>query len=646
MYNVGQAGLTFWAPNINIFRDPRWGRGQETPGEDPMVASAYAVEFVKGFQGGNSKVRDGFGGKRVLRGDDGSEGLIASACCKHFIAYDLEKWHNFSRYSFNAVVSEQDLEDTYQPPFRSCIQQGKASCLMCSYNAINGVPACARGDLLQKARTEWGFNGYITSDCDAVATVFEYQNYTKTREDAVADVLKAGMDINCGTFLLRNTQSAIEQGKVQEADIDRALFNIFLVQLRLGLYDGEPGKGKFGKLGPQDVCTSKHKTLALEAARQGIVLLKNDKKFLPLDNNVVTSLAVIGPMANNASLLGGGYTGVPCNPKSLFEGFQAYVKKISYAAGCFNVSCDSNDGFAGAILTAKEADFVIIVAGLDLSQETEDHDRVSLLLPGKQMALVSSVAAASKKPVILVLTGGGPLDVSFAEEDPRIASILWIGYPGEAGGKALAEVIFGDYNPGGRLPMTWYPEAFTSIPMNDMNMRADPSRGYPGRTYRFYNGNRVYGFGQGLSYTSYTYKFLSVPNKISLLGSFKSDSSKNVLHQVGDGLDYIHIDEVESCNSLRFYVQISVMNLGDMDGSHVVMLFSRLPKFFKGTPDKQLVGFNRVHTLSYGSTKTSILVDPCQHLSFANDHGKMILPLGEHILMLGDLEHVISIETH
>ncbi len=140
--------------------------------------------------------------------------------------------------------------------------------------------------------------------------------------------------------------------------------------------------------------------------------------------------------------------GVPCNPKSLFEGFQAYVKKISYAAGCFNVSCDSNDGFAGAILTAKEADFVIIVAGLDLSQETEDHDRVSLLLPGKQMALVSSVAAASKKPVILVLTGGGPLDVSFAEEDPRVASILWIGYPGEAGGKALAEVIFGDYNPG------------------------------------------------------------------------------------------------------------------------------------------------------------------------------------------------------
>ncbi|KAF5463181.1 hypothetical protein F2P56_019117 [Juglans regia] len=650
MYNAGQAGLTFWAPNINIFRDPRWGRGQETPGEDPMVASAYAVEFVRGFQGGNrkagGKIRNGFGGERVLRGDDGSEGLMVSACCKHFTAYDLEKWRNFSRYSFNAVVSGQDLEDTYQPPFRSCIQQGKASCLMCSYNAINGVPACARGDLLQKARTDWGFNGYITSDCDAVATVYEYQNFTKTPEDAVADVLKAGMDINCGTYLLRNTHSAIRCGKVQEQDIDRALHNLFLVQLRLGLFDGDPRKGKFGKLGPKDVCTLEHKKLALEAARQGIVLLKNNKKFLPLDKNVVSSLAIIGPKANNVSQLGGGYTGVPCNPKSLFERFQAYIKKTSYAAGCFNVSCDYDDGFDEAIHTVKEADFVIVVAGLDLSQETEDHDRNSLLLPGKQMALVSSVAAASKKPVILVLTGGGPLDVSFAEEDPRIASIIWIGYPGEAGGKALAQVIFGDYNPGGRLPVTWYPEAFTSIPMYDMNMRADPSRGYPGRTYRFYNGNRVYGFGQGLSYTNFTYKFLSVPNKISLLGAIKAGSSKNILHQVRDGLDFIHVDEVESCNTLSFYAHISVINLGDMDGSHVVMLFSRVPKVFKGAPEKQLIGFDRVHTSSFRSTKTSILVDPCQHLSFANEHGKRILPLGNHILMLGDLEHFISIEIH
>uniref|UniRef100_A0A5B6ZJK6 Putative beta-D-xylosidase 6 n=1 Tax=Davidia involucrata TaxID=16924 RepID=A0A5B6ZJK6_DAVIN len=649
MYNVGQAGLTFWAPNINIFRDPRWGRGQETPGEDPMVASAYAIEFVRGFQGENWRVgggnRFGFGEKRALRGDGGSDdGLMLSACCKHFTAYDLESWGMFSRYNFNAVVTEQDLEDTYQPPFRSCIQQGKASCLMCSYNKVNGIPACAQQDLLQKVRAEWGLKGYITSDCDAVATVYEYQNYTKTPEDAVADVLKAGMDINCGTYLLRNTQSAIKQGKVQEKDIDTALFNLFSVQLRLGLFDGDPKKGPFGKLGPKDVCTSEHKTLALEAARQGIVLLKNDKKFLPLKKNSISSLAVIGPMANETKL-GGGYTGVPCNPKSLVDGIQAYVKKTSNASGCLDgVPCNSNAGFMEAVSIAREADFVIVVAGLDLSQETEDRDRFSLLLPGYQMALVTTVAATSEKPLVLVLTGGGPLDISFAEEDPRIASILWIGYPGEAGGEALAEVIFGHYNPGGRLPMTWYPESFTRVPMNDMNMRADPSRGYPGRTYRFYTGDRVYGFGQGLSYTNFTYKLLSAPNNLRLLGYIRAETSKDILHWREDGLNYIDIDAVEYCDSLKFYVQISVINDGDMDGSHVLMLFSRAPKIFKGAPEKQLIGFNRVHTISYRSTETSILVDPCKHLSIANEHGKRILPLGGHTLMLEDLEHIVSIE--
>lgn len=654
MYNGGQAGLTFWAPNINIFRDPRWGRGQETPGEDPMVASAYSIEFVRGFQGENWKggiggVKSGVREKRGLREDDGDsdDGLMLSACCKHLTAYDLENWMNFSRYSFNAVVSEQDMEDTYQPPFRSCIQKGKASCLMCSYNSVNGIPACVRGDLLQKARTEWGLKGYIASDCDAVATIYEYQHYAKSPEDAVAEVLRAGVDINCGTYLLRNTQSAVEQGKVQEDDIDRALLNLFSVQLRLGLFDGDPLKGKFGKLRPKDVCTSNHMKLALEAARQGIVLLKNDRKFLPLNKNDVSSLAIIGPVANDTSKYGGGYTGVPCNPKSLFEELQAYVKKTSYAAGCMDVPCNSNAGFDEAVLIAKKTEYVIVVAGLDLSQETEDHDRVSLLLPGKQRDLISSIAAANTRPLVLVLTGGGPVDVSFAERDPRIASIIWIGYPGEAGGKALAEVIFGDFNPGGRLPITWYPESFTEVPMNDMNMRADPSRDYPGRSYRFYTGPCVYGFGQGLSYTHFTYKLLSVPNKLSVFGSIKASSRKNEVRQLSgeDKVNFINIDEIASCDSLKFHVQISVMNVGDMDGSHVVMLFARVPKIFKGIPEKELIGFDRVHTISNGSTETSILVDPCEHLSIANDRGRRILPLGNHLLMLEDLKYYVIIEV-
>ncbi|XP_065876324.1 probable beta-D-xylosidase 6 [Euphorbia lathyris] len=653
MYNLGQAGLTFWAPNVNIFRDPRWGRGQETPGEDPMLASAYAIEFVKGFQGGNWKKKSvdrrsryGFGGKRVLREDGmGDDDLMLSACCKHLTAYDLEKWGNFSRYSFNAVVTEQDLEDTYQPPFRSCVQQGKASCLMCSYNEVNGVPACAREDLLQKARTEWGFQGYIVSDCDAVATIFEYQNYSKSPADAVAIALKAGMDINCGTYVIRNAQSAINEGKLQEEDIDRALFNLFSVQLRLGLFDGHPIKGRFGKLGPGDVCTEAHKTLALEAARQGIVLLKNDKKFLPLDKKAVLSLAIIGPLANDSTNLGGDYTGYSCYPQSLFDGLKTYISETSYAVGCPNVSCNSDAQFNEAISVAETAEFVIVVAGLDLSQETEDHDRVSLLLPGKQKELVSSLAAASKKPIILVLTGGGPLDISFAKQDPCIAAILWIGYPGEAGPRALADIIFGEYNPGGRLPLTWYPESFTKIPMNDMNMRADPFRGYPGRTYRFYTGDRVYGFGQGLSYVDYTYKLLAGPRKLSLSGSLTPNSRKRILHQEGERLSYVYIDEMKSCDSLRFYVQISVTNVGDMDGSHVVMLFSKMPQVSKGTPQMQLIGFDRIHTVSYKSTEARMLVDPCEHLSIANEEGKRVMHLGDHVLVLGNLEHIVTVET-
>ncbi|OWM66171.1 hypothetical protein CDL15_Pgr013388 [Punica granatum] len=242
-----------------------------------------------------------------------------------------------------------------------------------------------------------------------------------------------------------------------------------------------------------------------------------------------------------------------------------------------------------------------------MTQEKEDHDRVSLLLPGKQMDLASSVASVSKNPIILVLTGGGPLDVTFAESNPWISSILWIGYPGEAGGKAPAEVVFGDFNPGGRLPMTWYPESFTRAPMSDMNMRADPSRGYPGRTYRFYNRDRIYGFEHS--------------TRASLT------------------------NEVEYCESLRFLVQMSVMNAGDEGGAHVVMLFSRAPRSTGGFPKKQLIGFDRVHTVPFQHFQTSIIVDPCNHLCVADESGKKVLLIGENVLILGDLEHSVSIET-
>ncbi|WOL06055.1 putative beta-D-xylosidase 6 [Canna indica] len=636
MHNVGQAGLTFWAPNINIFRDPRWGRGQETPGEDPLVAAEYAVEYVRGFQGEYSGGDD----------DTGGRSMMLSACCKHYTAYDLEKWGNFTRYTFNAQVTDQDMEDTFQPPFRSCIQEGHASCLMCSYNQVNGVPACARGDLIEKARKEWGFEGYVTSDCDAVAIIYENQNYSASPEDSIADVLKAGMDINCGTYLLRYTESAVESGKIQEEDIDRALINLFKVQLRLGLFDGELAQKRFGQLGPKNVCTREHRELALEAARQGIVLLKNDKSLLPLRRQEMNSVAIIGPAANDASIYGGDYSGVPCNPISFFEGLQSYVPRASFAHGCTDVPCQTTDLFEEAVDIAKEADVVIVVAGLNQTEETEDLDRVSLLLPGKQMDLVRAVASASKKPLVLVLMGGGPVDVSFAKGDPSVGSILWTGYPGEIGGQALAEALFGDFNPSGRLPVTWYPESFTAVPMNDMHMRADPSRGYPGRTYRFYTGQVVFEYGYGLSYSKYSYKLSPLPNKIKLLGSSaETYIDKKPSHAMKDGLDVLNVEEISSCDALRFHVRISVVNEGDMDGSHTVLLFWRPKTTGEGFPKKQLIGFDRVQTKAHGAAETSIVIDPCKHLSTVNALGRRVLPLGTHVLNVGELEHELLVEA-
>ncbi|XP_019154966.1 PREDICTED: probable beta-D-xylosidase 6 [Ipomoea nil] len=646
MFNSGQAGLTFWAPNVNVFVDPRWGRGQETPGEDPMVVSDYAVEYVRGLQGQGLKGKNGrkysLSGNRMPEEEEDDDRLMLSACCKHLTAYDLELWHNFSRYSFNAVVTRQDMEDTYEPPFKSCVEKGRASCLMCAYNAVNGIPACANKDLLEKARTDWGFEGYITSDCDAVATIFEYQQYAKSPEEAAGIALKAGTDINCGTYMLRNMKSALENKIVVESDIDRALLNLFSVQFRLGLFNGKAVNRKFESFGPKDVCSSEHRRLALEAARQGIVLLKNEQKFLPLDKTRVSSLAVIGPMANTSSL-GGDYTGIPCALKSVLDGLGEYIHKTSYASGCLDVACNSTDGFAEAVSIAKRADYVIVVVGLDLSQETEDHDRYSLLLPGHQMALVNELAGVSNKPLVLVLTGGGPLDISFAKKDPRIASVLWIGYPGEEGGKALSEIVFGDYNPAGRLPLTWYPESFTKVPMNDMNMRADPSRGYPGRTYRFYTGEKVYEFGHGLSYSSFSLELLSAPTRISLSQSIKTKLRRSILNRGGNE-PYVHVDEVSNCNSLAFSVRVSLRNNGGMDGSRVVMLFSRAPTSYAGgAPQKQLIGFDRVHVSGNGVTETSISIEPCQHLSIVNVEGSRILPLGDHILSLEEIEHVVSV---
>lgn len=634
IYNGGQAmGMTFWAPNINIFRDPRWGRGQETAGEDPLLSSKYAVSFVRGIQG------DSFQGGK-LRGH-----LQASACCKHFTAYDLDNWKGVSRFVFDAQVTLQDLADTYQPPFQSCVQQGRASGIMCAYNRVNGVPNCADYNLLTKtARKQWDFHGYIASDCGAVAIIHDEQGYAKSAEDAVADVIRAGMDLECGSYLTDHAKSAVVQKKLPISLIDRALHNLFSIRIRLGLFDGNPNKLSFGMIGPNHVCSKQHLYLALEAARNGIVLLKNTASLLPFPKTSPTtiSLAVIGPNANASPLtLLGNYAGPPCKSITILQGFQHYVRDTVFHPGCDGGPKCPSAQIEEAVEVAKRVDYVVLVMGLDQSEEREERDRAHLDLPGKQLELINSVAKASKRPVVLVLLCGGPVDISSAKYDNKIGGILWAGYPGELGGIALAQVIFGDHNPGGRLPITWYPKDYIKVPMTDMRMRADPATGYPGRTYRFYKGPKLYEFGYGLSYSKYSYEFISVTHN----NLHFNQSSTHMILENSETTKYKLVSELgeEACERMSVSVTVGVQNHGSMVGKHPVLLFMRPGKQRTGSFIKQLVGFQSVLLDAGERGQIGFDLSPCEHLSRVNEVGLKVIEEGSHFLLVGDEEYPIDI---
>ncbi|KAJ1261936.1 hypothetical protein BS78_09G067000 [Paspalum vaginatum] len=631
LYNIGQAeGLTMWSPNVNIFRDPRWGRGQETPGEDPAVASRYAAAFVRGLQGSASNTRSA--PPPVLQ---------TSACCKHATAYDLEDWKGVSRYSFKATVTAQDLADTFNPPFRSCVVDGKASCVMCAYTSVNGVPSCANADLLTKTvRGSWGLDGYVAADCDAVAIMRNSQFYRPTAEDTVATALKAGLDIDCGPYIQQYAAAAIQKGKLAQQDVDKAVKNLFTTRMRLGHFDGDPkASNAYGNLGAAHICTPEHKNLALEAALDGIVLLKNGAGVLPLKRGAVASAAVIGHNANDVLALLGNYWGPPCAPTTPLHGIQGYVKNVKFLAGCDSAACGVAATAQAAALAAA-SDAVVLFMGLSQKQESEGKDRTSLLLPGNQQSLITAVANAAKRPVILVLLTGGPVDITFAQSNPKIGAILWAGYPGQAGGLAIAKVLFGEKNPSGKLPVTWYPEEFTKIPMTDMRMRA--AGGYPGRSYRFYNGRTVYKFGYGLSYSKFSERVVirrkNLAHNTSLLataGLAAAATEDNLSYRVDDIGD-------EVCDQLKFLAVVKVQNHGPMDGKHTALMFLRWPNMTDGRPARQLVGFQSQHLNAGEKANWRFQVSPCEHLSRVKKDGRKVIDKGSHFLKVGKHEVEIS----
>ncbi|KAL1224531.1 Beta-D-xylosidase 3 [Cardamine amara subsp. amara] len=624
MHNVGLAGLTFWSPNVNIFRDPRWGRGQETPGEDPTLSSKYAVAYVKGLQ--------------ETDGGDPNH-LKVAACCKHYTAYDVDNWKDVHRFTFNAVVNKQDMADTFQPPFKSCVVDGNVASVMCSYNQVNGKPTCADPDLLSGViRGKWKLNGYIVSDCDSVDVMYTRQNYTKTPEEAVAKSLLAGLDLNCDHFTGQHAMEAVKAGLVNERAINKAISNNFATLMRLGFFDGDPKKQLYGSLGPKDVCTADNQELARDAARQGIVLLKNSAGSLPFSPAAIKTLAVIGPNANVTETMIGNYFGVPCKYTTPLQGLAETVTS-TYQPGCSEVACVEPDLGSAAALAAS-ADAVVLVMGTNQTIERENLDRVDMNLPGKQQELVTQVAKAAKGPVVLVIMSGGGFDITFAKNNKKITSIMWVGFPGEAGGLAIADVIFGRHNPSGNLPMTWYPQSYVEkVPMSNMNMRPDKSNGYPGRTYRFYAGETVYAFADGLTYTRFDHQLIKAPRVVSL----RLNENHPCRSSECRSLDAIgpHCKNVVKGRS-DFDVQLKVRNVGDREGIHTVFLFTT-PPAIHGSPIKHLLGFEKVRLGKSEEAVIKFKIDLCKDLSVVDEIGKRKLALGHHLLHVGSLKHSLNI---
>ncbi|KAJ0793933.1 putative glycosidase [Helianthus annuus] len=469
-----------------------------------------------------------------------------------------------------------------------------------------------------------------------------------TLEKIAADALKAGLDLNCGKFLAQHTEAAIKAGLVKESDVDRAVTNNFATLMRLGFFDGNPSKQIYGKLGPKDVGTPANQELAREAARQGIVLLKNSAGSLPLSPIAIKSLAVIGPNANVTKTMIANYEGNVAGWVAGQKSNQVLVKTghfclnilfeasvaTEYRVGCANVTC-STAQVDEAKKVAAAADAVVLVMGSDLSIEAESRDRIDITLPGQQNLLITEVASVSKGPVILVIMSGGGMDIQFAKVNPKITSILWVGFPGEAGGAALADIVFGRYNPSGRLPMSWYPQSYTEkVNMTDMNMRPDPTTGYPGRTYRFYKGDTVYTFGDGLSYSEFSHHLVKAPKLVSvpLEEGHECRTSKCKL-----------IDAVEqTCKNLAFNIHLRVTNRGTKGGSHTVLLFSSPPSVH-GAPQKHLLGFRKVHLAPRQQSVVRFGVDVCKDLSLVDEVGNKKVALGQHVLHVGSLKHSLNV---
>ena len=579
-YTQQYQGITFWSPNVNIFRDPRWGRGQETWGEDPFFTGEMAAEFVKGLQG------------------DHPTYLKTAACAKHLAVHSgPEK----DRHSFNAVVTKRELYDTYLPAFKKLVTEAKVEAVMGAYNRTLDEVCCASKLLIEDIlRGEWGFDGHFVSDCMALSDFHLNHKVTKDAAESAALALKHGCDLGCD-HVFNELPTAIERGETTEAMVDRALERTLRTRFKLGMFD--PAEDvPFAAISTDVVASDTHRQLAYKAATEAVVLLKNQNNVLPIKPST-KKIFVTGPTATSLEVLLGNYYGFNNEMVTLLEGLVGRIPEgmgLEYTAGTpLKHAREIKESWAPQM--AQSADFAIVCAGFNSFLEGEEGesllsaqngDRESISLPQSQIEYIKELSIHGAR-IILVLTGGSP--ITLGEVEDLVEAILFVWYPGMEGGRAVADVLFGDVSPAGKLPIT-FPKSLDQLPAFD-------DYGMTGRTYRYMTAEPLYPFGFGLSYTCFEYSNL------------KLDKTNLAL---GDSLT----------------LSLTVRNSGGSDSAEVIQYYLSDIHASSVVPLHHLIGFERVN-LKAGESKTLTFTITAEMMSFYNDDGKLTLEPGEFRVEVG-----------
>ena len=571
-------GLTFWSPNINIFRDPRWGRGHETLGEDPYLTSRLGLAFVNGLQG-----------------EEGD--LKAAACAKHFAVHSGPEG---IRHEFDAIAGPKDMEETYLPAFETLVKEGDVESVMGAYNRTNGEVCCGSKTLLRETlRGKWGFKGHVVSDCWAIADFHTKHMVTSTPQESAALALENGCDLNCGNTYL-HMMSAYEQGLVTEDQITEAATRLFTTRYLLGIMDG----CDYDSVAFDEVESKEHIALSKRAALESIVLLQNKNGILPLNKDKISNIAVIGPNADSIKALEGNYHGTSSQYVTVLQGIRSYIgdgARVFYSPGChlFKDRTEhlavADDRISEAVAIANLSDIVILCVGLDETLEGEEGDtgnsyasgdKNDLLLPESQRNLCEAIAKTGKKVIYINMTGSA-MDLSFAAD--HFDAILQAWYPGARGGEALSEILFGDVSPSGKLPLTFYDSSYKLPEFTDYSMK--------GRTYRYIDSEAQYPFGFGLTYSDVAVKAATVIRQ-----DITDISEEDRAHRALVAAD----SKVYSAE-----IELVVENSGAVDTDEVVQIYIGAEGSKDAPPNPILAGFRRVHVPAGTSiTTTMILEDP------------------------------------